>query len=174
VHPIRRWLAVVAVPILVALAPAGASAAELAVEADPNDTPGKLDMSGIGMEMKNNGNLFVGIRTFGEWTNPLLAEGSGNKIVFSFNLDRDREAEYTGTITTVDDTMQLVLEGRGGPYDPIEVERIGPSAIQVRFRQASPVNEDGVKVFAKTRLTGGGRCSDTCVDRAPDHGSISF
>jgi hypothetical protein len=173
-----RWLrpafAAVLASLLLSLAAAPAVAAQSAVKADPDDTSGVLDLSGIGMQRKNNGNVFVGVRTFAPLDAAELDAAGDNRIVFSFNVDGDNHVEYVGTISTVDGKMQMVLKGDAGPSDPIPVVRIDARTIKVKLVKGSPANVDGMRVFVKSRLTGAGACADTCVDRAPDTGSLSF
>ena len=150
-----------------------ASASQEVGKADPNDTSGPLDLSGVGMQLKNSGKLFVGVRTFARWNDSLLNADGQNRILFYFNTDRDTKFEYIGTVSTVDGTMQMMLKGKRelGPYT---VTRIDATTIKVGIPPDTPVSRPSVKLFAKSKLTGSGTCSNTCVDRAPDTGALAF
>jgi hypothetical protein len=162
-----------AIVLGVLLGPATAALAEDSIAArDPNDTPGKLDMDALGMVLKNSGTLFVGVRTFGSWRDGLLDDAGDNRFVFYFNLDRDNKAEYIGKISLIDGVFTMTVDGKR-QIDPIPVTRTG-TTLKVKIPADSPLSQPDVKFSAKSRLTGSGKCSHTCVDRAPDSSALHF
>ena len=150
-----------------------AFADQRALQADPNDTPGRLDMNGIGMIFKNSGALLVGVRTFDSWRDGLLASDRDNRVLFYFNVDSDRRTDYIGRISMVDGALQMAITGGRRALEPLPVSH-DAGTIRVKIPANSPLSRAGVDFYAKTRLKGSGSCARTCVDRAPDRSALRF
>jgi hypothetical protein len=154
-----------------------AQAATLITRQDPNDTPGTLDMQVIGGQKdRPAAPLVVGLRTFHGWHDALLKSTGSNRIFVYFNINKDRDAEYVGEISTMDGQLVMTITGKGDTFPPIKVTRTDASTIRVSIPRSSPANPRGsVKIAISTTLTKStGPCASACVDRAPDTGWLTI
>lgn len=154
-----------------------AHAATLITRQDPNDTPGTLDIEVIGGQKdRPAAPLVVGLRTFHGWHDALLKATGSNRIFVYFNINKDRDAEYVGEISTMDGQLVITITGKGDTFKPIKVTRMDSNTIRVSIPRSSPANPRGsVKIAVSTTLTkSSGPCTSACVDRAPDKGWLTI
>jgi hypothetical protein len=142
--------------------------------ADPNDSPGLLDISHLyGTKTVSNGPLTIRILFFENVTNAMLANSTNNKVYVSFDAEPnyDHHADYTGIIRrTSTGKLIFVISGMGSQFDPLKVTRPNPKELKTIVPGGSDPNPNGqleIKVKTVYHATSG-PCATGCQDRAPD------
>src|SRR3972149_3086747 len=94
----RRSIPLLALVLAFALA-LPASAEQLT---DPDDVHGKLDLSlVVGNKKNSDAPLRIKIETYENWAKSLLNRKHRNRVWVYFNVDKDKEFEYTGFIYSI-------------------------------------------------------------------------
>jgi hypothetical protein len=170
-----------AVPFLVALAIAAVAIAAIAAPSfhsdarDPNDTRGLLDVRRVRLD--HEGRTEVTVITFAEWTAASIWD-RGNEYVF-LDTEGGENPEYFAVVRSTGADLQASLwrdrrERRDVFLRNLRVRRKSPDGVSIeipiktlefgRFRES-------YFWWAATSFTAE-VCRRTCIDRAPDAGSI--
>jgi len=170
---VRRSMPIVAFIVAFIVAVALASPASAEELADPDDVKGKLDLSlVVGNKKNSDGPLRIKIETYENWAKSLLNRKHRNRVWVYFNVDKDKEFEYTGFIYSIRQGKLimdfLVLE-------ELRVRHPDGHTLRVRVPGDSPPNPEGlVRIAVKSRFkTKTGGCSEGCRDRAPNGGTLA-
>jgi hypothetical protein len=142
--------------------------------ADPNDSPGLLDVSHLyGTKTVSDGPLTIRIQFFNNVTNAMFANSSKDKLYVSFDADPnyDHHADYIGVVRrTSTGKLIFVISGMGAQFEPLKVTRPNPRELKTIVPGGSAPNPNGplgIKVKTVYYSTSG-PCATGCQDRAPD------
>jgi hypothetical protein len=142
---------------------------------DPNDTKGVLDVQRVRLD--HEGGTEITVITFAEWT-PASIWDRGNAYVF-LDTEADGAAEYFVLVRSTGPDLQASLwrdrrDRRDVHLRNVKVRRKSPDgvsvAVPIKSLEFGPARESYFW-WATTSFTGN-RCRRTCLDRAPDEGSV--
>ena len=143
--------------------------------ADPNDTKGVLDVQRVRLD--HEGGTEVTLITFAEWT-PASIWDQGNAYVF-LDTEADEAPEYFVLVRSLGADLQATLwrdrrDRRDMYLRKVAVRRKSPDgvsvALPIKSLEFGPAR-DSYFWWAATSFTGR-LCRRTCLDRAPDEGSV--
>ena len=143
--------------------------------ADPNDTKGVLDVQRVRLD--HEGGAEVTVITFAEWT-PASIWDRGNAYVF-LDTEADAGPEYFVMVRNTGAELQAMLwrdrrDRRDVYLRKVAVRRKSPDgvsvALPIKSLEFGPAR-DSYFWWATTSFTGR-LCRRTCLDRAPDEGSV--
>ena len=170
-----------AVPFIVAAAIALAAAVAIAAPSyhsdtnDPNDTKGLLDVRKV--RLAHQGRTEATVITFANWT-PVSIWDRGNVYIF-LDTEGGDEPEYFVAVRSTGTALQAALwrdrrDRRDQLLRNVKVRRKSADGVSVRL----PVKalefgrfRESYFWWGMTSFTGDA-CRRTCLDRAPDDGSI--
>ena len=143
--------------------------------ADPNDTKGVLDVQHVRLD--HEGGAEVTVITFAEWT-PASIWDRGNAYLF-LDTEADAGPEYFVLVRSTGAELQATLwrdrrDRRDVYLRKVAVRRKSPDGVSVALPIKSldfGPSRDSYFWWATTSFTGRS-CRRTCLDRAPDEGSV--
>lgn len=142
---------------------------------DPNDTKGVLDVQRVRLD--HEGGTEITVITFAEWT-PASIWDRGNAYVF-LDTEADEAPEYFVLVRSTGPDLQASLwrerrDRRDVYLRNVKVRRKSPDgvsvAVPIKSLEFGPARESYFW-WATTSFTGN-LCRRTCLDRAPDQGSV--
>ena len=146
--------------------------ASAATASDPNDTPGRLDLSSITTTRLPRGVTRIVLVTYGGWSDATLGQGTGNELIVRMDLDGNGTMDCRAVVST-NGTNNLHAETIGKPCadGPFPVGHPNPTTAVIRLPAHSPGNPDQIwHAAGASRFTGPAACAMVCIDRAPDTG----
>ena len=146
--------------------------AEVVVEDDPNDTPGRLDVDRLVLTRREDQTSHIRFRMFGRWGKRLLHKPGPNRIEVLFDTAPGGGAEYRSLIYEKRGKLMSRFSGQGsvllGP-----VRRPNRRTAILLVPNGAAMTPHGVGVIVRARFyRPGGACAPACVDRAPDAGFL--
>lgn len=168
----KRILSLAAILVSVLALTAPPAAADMKSRNDPNDTPGRLDLSRVGHKHAD-GQVVTYFRTYGEWSPDLLRAGTGNRFLLTV-----KHGDFVGTaeIYRKNGRWWCNRHLAGEPAMacsnlPGNVSVSHPNAHTLVIKNDPPADWNAYSWRAGTRFVNDGRCSDVCRDFAPRRGS---
>src|SRR5207247_2411883 len=118
----RGFLGALAVAVILACQ-ALPAAATTGTVMDPNDVPGKLDLSKLHFAKKTTTSpLHILVRTYGPWSKGVL-EGNANKLIVYLDTDRNGSVDYHARIRTTGDNLVVLIAGSGSAFEPLPAHK---------------------------------------------------
>jgi hypothetical protein len=157
-----------AVMVFAAPAPAGTPYPHGVVLPDQDDARGRLDMLELKYAKKQAGSLLkVRVLFYEGWRPRILKPEERSSFGVLFNVDRDAQAEYRGSILLLDGDLVARIRGQGETLIRA-VARPNPMTVRFSVPGGSGPNPEGGEIELRTRTVFFGRgCSRGCPDRIP-------
>lgn len=171
----RRWIGSALVVALV-VAPAGLARADHTVQADPDDVRGLLDLEEVRFRHESGPYVWV-FRTYASWTTKKIWDDG----FFLVQLDTlgSEAADYMALLRSNGKEMQGELfrvrkDGSQRHIRALDASRAGPTGAGIelppRFLSYG-VHRTSFYWWTASLFTGD-RCRTTCIDVAPDEGTV--
>ncbi len=154
--------------VLVALAGADVAWAGTDTFQDPNDRPGRLDISSV--EQGHSGrNVTHTITTFDNWPGSLLGRRTPNFLFIEISVDADRTTERSVLIVSSrGHLVGVVLDQQAEFLGRADVSRPNRHAVEVSIRRGLLGDPAGYRWQALAFFEGESTCAGGCLDRAPN------
>lgn len=144
------------------------------VSADPDDTPGKLDVEELRVTQDVDARLRIVIRTFEPWGTHLLRRPGPNWIRVLFDTEPGGGPEYSGRIYELGGRLTIQINGQGSQFENLPVRHPNGRTARLVVPGDTPMSPLGVGVAVRTRVfKEGSVCDPACRDRAPDGGFLA-
>ena len=140
---------------------------------DPNDTPGRLDISGAAIFRSASGGItYIDVHTYANWHPGLIAHSTSSRFFVLFDVDNDGVRDYLGTVQSSHGRLYITIRGSGQSFEPIRAGHPADDRLRVVLPGDSPPNPltTWQVAFRSLLVTAGGPCTSPCRDRAPDMG----